>query len=268
MAARCRASPICVGAGGLGIATAAWRMAAWHARLACEPVTRAPAQASRTRSRAGARGPISTAGPTTIMRPPSRPSWQAAARSARECASGARHAAHGHCVPIAARRSASAARAAVARSTRTARANSSRTISGRCASASWATPTGFSPAITSRSSTARACRPANSRVPLYRRPPDLVRVGRRKRRQFPQHAAASAAASAAARSCRTTIAARSRTARSTAGISKSADLRDQIDVLFIADPGLGAHPARGRHHAAHQLRLRITASPTRRSGAC
>ncbi len=66
------------------------------------------------------------------------------------------------------------------RSKKTARANSSKTISARCASAGLAIPTGFSPAITSRSWKARGCRPANSPAPLYRRPPNLVISGRRK----------------------------------------------------------------------------------------
>ncbi len=66
------------------------------------------------------------------------------------------------------------------RSRATRRARSSRRISGRCGSPSSAKRPGCSPAITSRSSTARAFRIREFHVPLYRRPRDLVVTGRSK----------------------------------------------------------------------------------------
>ena len=151
-------------------------------------------------------------------------SWRAAARS-RQRESRARRR------PVYRRCSRSAGRAVepLGPLDATARATSSSRISARSASPRSASRTAFSPAITSRSSKARAL-PSDDSVPLYRRPRDSA--GRRAAgRHSADKGQASASASVKRRSRPITIAPRSRTARWPAAISKSAGSRIRSTLL-------------------------------------
>ena len=105
-------------------------------------------------------------------------------------------------------------------------------------------------------------------APLYRRPPNLVVAGRRKLGDsFPARESKSAAASAAARSCRITTAARSRTARSTAGIWKSVGCAARSTCCSRrsrARRGSGWKTA----PSCASTTTRTTAGPILRSAAC
>ena len=96
----------------------------------------------------------------------------------------------------------------------------------------------MSPAITSRSSTARATQNEVYTVPIYRRPSNLfVRGQTQASVGLPNKGAGLTARSAAASSCLITIAPRSRTARSRAAGWKSRCLKNQTDLLFAQIQG-------------------------------
>ena len=117
-------------------------------------------------------GPILRAGPRTTTPRPSRPSLRAASRSLEAQAG---RAIRGRCPARAGQVCRRAAGLRPLQAPR--RAPSSRRISARCGFPRSARPPASSPAITSRSSRARAFPSPEFHVPLYRRPRDLMAAG-------------------------------------------------------------------------------------------
>ena len=124
------------------------------------------------------------------------------------------------------------------RSRRTARGNFLKTISGRCASPSLATPTAFSPDITSRSSRVRAFPPASSRRRFFAgRPISLSPASANSATRFQARASRSAGASAAASSCLTMTAPPIEDGALDGWHLEICWLRSDIDVLFAQIQG-------------------------------
>ena len=139
---------------------------------------------------------------------------------------------------------------------KTARASSSRTISGRCASASSATREGlltgyYEPIIDgSRVPTGEFT------APLYRRPPNLAIAGRRKARRRLSQQRREGRPACRPPQARALLRSRPDRGRCARRLASGNLLCAQPGRCAVrADPRLGAHQARRRHHSAGQLRL-------------
>ncbi len=106
-------------------------------------------------------------------------------------------------------------------------------------------------------------------VPLYRRPGDLVAAGYKARhRRLSQQGRADRTPQREQRDRALSRSRRHRSGRARRPEARNLLAQGSVRGAGDSDPGLGARDPRGRHAAADQLRLRTTAIPTRRSGAC
>ncbi len=240
------------------------RPATWRAVGAVRPRRSGPAAGFATPSSSRSTGATSTAGARTITRPPSRPSWRAAGRSPVR-----RNPAGRDPPDVSARCTRSAAaRCARARSARRRARNSSRTnfrpvrIAKLGESAGFLT--GYYEPIVDGSRFPTRDLPRADLSP----PARSAAAGRRAAGAgFPNTGQSRARATATASSCPTTTAARSRTARSTASISRSAGSRTRPTRCSSRSRARRASGSRTALIAARSTTTATTAIPTRRSAA-